>query len=497
MPLAPLLNNRLFQIVFLAYSSLLIFLGRHGGMGISNYDDAFYAQKAKEMLESGSLWIVNYHGQPSFENSPLPFWVMALVFKLFGISDYTVALPSALFGAATVLVTYRFAEHLFKDRLAAFLAGAILILPGFFVDYARRGMVDIPLTFLVAAALFCFVKADGNPRWHLLFGVFTALAVLTKSVLGFFPLVIAFAYSLMARPGFPLAGRGFYFWAGVTIALVLGSSWYFINVLQLGKWFIQSHFGWLLFRRAIGEEMAGVVPKSDPFFFTGYLRALLGNYWPWLPFAAAGMVLFGKRAVRDGDNRCLFIIIWITVIIGVMSISRAQVLRYILSAFPALAILTAKTISDWIPEKRKDTLIPYMTGMVMLFVLFVNASAIEFSRSVSFSQNSVSVRYLAPVIRLNTSDNVGNYRLTAWNPRNAVIFYSDRFLSEPVQDAEELMRRLAESTTSTWLTTADEFEKLKEAFPGKFYLIEAYEKYAYFTAEQNKENIRYDLPKVE
>jgi 4-amino-4-deoxy-L-arabinose transferase-like glycosyltransferase len=330
MPLTPLLNNRLFQMVFLAYSALLIFLGRHGGLGISNYDDAFYAQKAKEMLASGSFWIVNYHGQPTFENAPLPMWVLALAFKMFGVSDYSVALPSALFGVATVILTYRFAEYVFNDRWTAFLAGAILILPGFFVDYARRGMVDVPLAFFVAAALFCFVKAEINPRWYLLFGLFTAMAVLTKSALGFFPLAIAFAYAIL---GGSSACRSFYFWIGTAIALALGSSWYIVNIAQLGEWFVRGHFGWILFRRAIGEEAEGVVLNGNPFFFLGYLKALWKNYWPWFPFTVVGFAIFAKRAFRDRDNKSLFIVLWIAVVIGVMSLSKAQVLRYILSAF--------------------------------------------------------------------------------------------------------------------------------------------------------------------
>lgn len=464
-------------------------------MGISNYDEAFYAQKAKEILATGSFWIINYHGQPSFENPPLPLWAMALAFKMFGVSDYSVALPSALFGVATVLLTYRFAEYLFNDRWAAFLAGSILILPGIFVDYARRGMVDVTLVFFVTAALFCFMRATQNPRWHLLFGLFTALAVLTKSILGFFPLVIGLVYLVLSRPDPVLTRAGLYFWGGTILALVLGSSWYLINISQLGEWFTQGHFGWLLLHRGItGEDVVGVPPKSDPFFFLGYFKALWKNYWPWLPVTAVGIVLFGRKAFRDGDNGRLFIFLWIAVIIGVMSAGRAQALRYILASFPALAILTAKTIGDWVPEQRKETFLACITGAVMAVVLFVNATEIE--ARVSLARNSVSVRHLAPAIRLNTpaGEAIGNYRLTVWNPRNAVIFYTDRFLSDPIQDTDELMRGLAERPNSTWLTTADEFKKLKEVFP--LHLIAAYEKYAYFTTEQNKDNIRYDFSGV-
>lgn len=496
-PLTSLLSNRLFQLIFLTYSSLLVFLGRHGGMGISNFDDAFYAQKAKEILATGSLWIINYHGQPSLENPPFPLWMMALAFRLFGVSDYAVALPSALFGVATVLLTYRFTEYLFNDRWTAFLSGLILVFPGFFVDYSRRGMVDVTLVFLVTAALFCFIQA-GKAK-YLLFGLFTALAVLTKSVLGFFPLIIAFAYSVLAwpNPSFPALAplRNVYFWIGAVIALSFGSCWYTVNIMQLGDWFIRGHFGWLLFHRAItGEDAIGVVTKSNPLFFLGYLKTLWKNYWPWIPFAMVGIVVFAKKAFQGKDNRHLFIFLWITIILIVMSASKVQSLRYIMTIFPALAILTAQTISGWISENLKATLAPYMVGAIMVTVLFVNATPIEVRQSVSLSQNSLSVRHLAAVIHVNTppEESVGNYRLTSWNPRNAVIFYSDRFLSEPVNDTNELMKRLAEHPRSTWLTTAAEFANLKKTYP-ELYLIEGDEKYAYFTTAQNRENISYNL----
>lgn len=492
MPLKLALSDRLFQMVFLAYSALLIFLGRHGGLGISNFDDAYYAQKAKEMLSSGSFWIVLYNGGPTFDNPPVPIWLMASVFKLFGVSDYSVALPAAVFGVATTLLTYRSAEMIFNDRWTAFLAGAILILPGFFVDYARRGMVDVPFTFFVTAALFCFIKAETNPRWHLFFGAFTALAILTKSVLGLFPLMIGFAYGILARPGASPVFRSFYFWAGTAVALVFGSSWHIINILQLGDFFVKGHFGQLLYSRAVGED--GVVSKDGPFFFLGYLKSLWKTYWPWFPFAVAGFTIFAKKAFRDGDNKKLFIILWIAVIIGVMSASKTQALRYVLSAFPALAILTAKTINDCIPENSKERFIPYIAGAIMAVVLFVNATDIQ--ARISLSQNSVSMRQLAPVIRRNSVSKVGNFRLSHWNPRNALLFYADRFLPDPVKDPEELIRRLDKKPEVTWLTSVGEFKNLKEAFPGKLYLIASYERYAYFTSERNKENIRYDLPEI-
>ncbi|MBT6408732.1 MAG: phospholipid carrier-dependent glycosyltransferase, partial [Nitrospina sp.] len=52
------MNNKKLQISFLVFASLLIFLGRQLDTGITNFDDAYYAQKAKEILDSGSFWLI-------------------------------------------------------------------------------------------------------------------------------------------------------------------------------------------------------------------------------------------------------------------------------------------------------------------------------------------------------------------------------------------------------------------------------------------------------
>ena len=158
------LKDKTFQIVFLLYSTLLIFLGRQTDVGLLNFDDSFYAQKAKELLAGGSFWLNPFYGQPDFDKPPLPLWLTALAFKVFGVSGYSTVLVTGLFGTGAVYVTYRLADKLFKDPWVAFLSGVVLIFPGYFLDYSRRGMTDIVLTFFVTLALYCFFLARENPR---------------------------------------------------------------------------------------------------------------------------------------------------------------------------------------------------------------------------------------------------------------------------------------------------------------------------------------------
>ena len=141
-----------------------MFLGRQLNVGLPNFDDTYYAQKAKEMLASGNLWVVTHNGLPDFANPPLPFWLTSLAFKVFGVSGYAAVFFTALFGVATVYLTYILCLHLFRNGWAAFFSAFVLIFPGMFVDSARRGMVDIILAFCVTGAMYFFVRGIGEQK---------------------------------------------------------------------------------------------------------------------------------------------------------------------------------------------------------------------------------------------------------------------------------------------------------------------------------------------
>ena len=133
--------------------------------GITNFDDAYYAQKAKEILESESFWLITQAGEPAMDNPPLPFWLTALAFSLFGVSSYSAIFFSALFATGIVLMTYRLSLLLYKDYWIAFASAFVLLFPGIFIDSSRRAMVDIPLAFFVILAFYAVFKAKLLKPW--------------------------------------------------------------------------------------------------------------------------------------------------------------------------------------------------------------------------------------------------------------------------------------------------------------------------------------------
>ena len=478
-----ILSNRTFQVAFLAYSSLLIFLGRQLDRGITNFDDAYYAQKAKEIFLSDSLWVVTWKGATHFfDNPPLPFWLTGLAYKVFGVSGYAAIFSSAIFGVLIVYLTYSLCSHLYKDNWTSFLAAFVLLFPGMFVDSSRRGMLDITLAFFVTAAMYCLIKGLENRKFYLLYGLMTGCAVLTKSLLGFFPVVIGIVFMFWYGGSRKIFDPGFI--GGIALAMLVGCSWYVVNWYMFGDVFIDGHFK---------TSHMKIIQENYSLFVFGYFKDMLKNYWPWVPFTTIGVYLYAKRGFKEKDYHSMVLFLWVLIPFLIMSSSRNQTLRYLFMIFPAFGIITAHTLAGWLKDSQKEKALPWMVGTVMAVVLVVNVTPIKLK--VSLYYNSAEVRDIAPFVRINTKpdERISNYRFSPWNPTQALAFYSDRFLEYPDKDPEIVIQKMNKNPKTTWLSSVQNFNDLEKKFPGKLYLIYGNQKFAYFTSVQNRENVVYDF----
>ena len=485
--LPKLLSNRTFQVIFLVFSSLLTFLGRQLDRGITNFDGAYYAIKAREIFLSDSLWVVTWNGTTRFfDNPPLPFWLTGIAYKVFGVSGYAAVFSSAIFGVLIVYLTYSLCNYLYKDNWTSFLAAFVLLFPGLFLDSSRRAMLDITLAFFVTASMYCLIKGLENRKFYLLYGLMAGCAVLTKSILGFFPIVIGVVYMFWHGSLKKIFDPGFM--AGVVLALLVGCSWYLINWSMFGDEFIYGHFQ---------TQHMKLLPQdflsNNPLYIFGYLKDMMRNYWPWFPVTVVGVFLFAKSSFVEKDYRSKFLFLWVFIPFVIMSTSRNQTLRYLFMIFPAFGIITAHTLAGWLKDSQKEKALPWMIGTVMAIVLVINVTPIQVK--VSLNQNNREARDLAPFVNINTrpGEKILNYGFTPWNPTQVLAFYSGRFLEYPVKNAETLIQRLDENPKGTWLSPVSKFKELKNKFPGKLYLIYGNKKFAYFTSIRNRENVIYNF----
>lgn len=421
----------------LALIALFIVFAHLGEGHLANFDDCYYAEKAKEMVRSDDWATPQYDGQVSLDNPPLFLWLMAGSFLLLGVRDYAAILPSAIAGVLSVVLLHRLALRL---RLGAFAAGAaavVLLTTQYFLKYSRHAMFDVFLTLLFLLAIAAYLRArEGRAGFYLLLGVLTGLGVLTKNVLGLFPLVVAGLHLLWS--GRTREWRRFLLAPLAAAATV--APWYLLQLGAHRAQFLEEHFRWLLLERGLAAS------SGEPGWtnYLGYFRDLATYYWPWLPVAAWGIVIAIRRALRrdageaawsDSDTAKL-LLLWLVVVIGVMSVGREKKLWYIMTAFPALALCAAMALDSWIrggSARRR-------AGVGAAAALAALALWLNFGPMRHVATRRPDLYQMARVVAANAPPGarVVNYDNGYWSIQNLFLFYSDHGLTKPTSNLDSV-----------------------------------------------------------
>jgi 4-amino-4-deoxy-L-arabinose transferase-like glycosyltransferase len=370
------------RFLLLALAAAILFLGAIRLGDLAGYDDAMYSLEAKGIVRTGDWLTPKGRGEPALEHPPLFVWTQAAFLSTFGISDPVAKLPSALCALGSVLLVFWLARRLLNDTLAASVAMFVLLATPYFIKYAGRAMTDVPTTFLFLCAICAWSLAEDDPRWYLAAGAFTALALMVRGLIGF-GLPVIFAIQLMAVRRKP-AWR--YLIPALIIALLPLTAWYTYLVLRYRGYFLDLHGGWLQ-----REVYGSLTPPWRR--YTGafeYAWMLTKSYWPWLPAMLAG----GIVVVRERRRPLFLLLIWAGTVFFLCAAARSRVLRYMLPAYPAFAILTAIGLLKWIPrrivERAMDWIPPLAFAAAISIVLLLppNWHANE-TRAIAQVQSSV------------------------------------------------------------------------------------------------------------
>jgi 4-amino-4-deoxy-L-arabinose transferase-like glycosyltransferase len=415
-------------LVVAALASALLFPNLNRG-GLSGYDDALYAHEGREMLETGDWWTVHFNGAPNFEYPPVFLWLEAASIKAFGVNDYAAKLPSALAGLGTILILYFLVLELTRDdEWLATLAMFVLTSTQLFMKYATHAMTDVPFTFFVTLALYLYVKGL-RQRWYFaLAGIAVAAAILTRSVIGVFPLGVMAAHLLFTK----------------RYRLMLSLQFVAMWVIALGLPLV-----WFGFPPR-PEHMAFVAGKlAGGSNWLEYGWTMLRFYWPWLPLLLVGVVV-------EVRARKLLPLIWCVCLVVPLSVATTKYARYLIPAFPAMAIITATGVDRLLHVVRRAA--AFWTGCAVLSL--VAAFTVVFPAK----ERGVDMRTLAPVAMRNTqpSDRILLYTMgePGYDTQNQLLWYSGRY-TRLITD----IGALAQERNATVIIDKTSLQRLESALP--------------------------------
>ena len=336
----------IFPLLLLALCATLFFW-RLGITPLDDFDEAYYAEGAREMLERGDLGTPYYNGRPFLLKPILIYWLIAAAFRIFGPTEFAARSVSAFFAALIVLLTCCFAGRTIGRR-AGLLAGVALALCYMWIDTGREAMIDMPLTAALASAMFLFFTASNSKpptaTWRFLAAYpLLGVAVLAKGPAATGVVLAGLLAFLLASGRLRTFLRQAHLLPGLALLLAVAAPWYVYESLHqpefVRTFLIQEHFG----------HLQGELARDEPWY--GHLKNLLVGFYPWVLFLPAALASAFRQSDRGHVLR--FAAWWALAVVAAFSLAGAKLPHYLVPAFPPMAILVAGWFEAWF-ERRAD-----------------------------------------------------------------------------------------------------------------------------------------------
>ncbi|MGF1492301.1 MAG: ArnT family glycosyltransferase [Microcoleaceae cyanobacterium] len=375
-----------------------------GSTGLIDETVPLFAEAARQMLVTGD-WITPYfNGNPRFDKPPLIYWLMAIAYRLIGVNEWAVRLPSAM--AATGLVGFGFyllwryvqANQIPRPQTPfnpesswlhplPWMGAALIALNPQIIAWGRIGVSDMLLTGCIAASLFSFFLGYAEARtWYWGCYLFIGLGILAKGPIGIvIPGLIIFAFTIGVG-NFRRVLREMKPIFGVIVIAAMTLPWYLLITLENGQAYLDSFFGYHNFQRftqVVNDHSApwyfyfiivlvGLIPNS------AYLLISIfqSQYWQSLGTWRKGKINRRNHAPQPRWQQLkLFTLVWILCIFIFFTICATKLPSYILPLMPACGILVALFWSDLalkrIPTKKSSQITSIFTIFLLLAITFL------------------------------------------------------------------------------------------------------------------------------
>ncbi|MCX5700078.1 MAG: glycosyltransferase family 39 protein [Candidatus Omnitrophica bacterium] len=366
------MGNKTKQIIILIFLAYIFLMFGNGLLSLTNPDEVFYTQTAREMIQHKTWMTPILFGQPQFEKPIFIYWLIRVSFSIFGNTSFAARFGPAFIAILGIIATYLLALLGFKDNKKAFFVSFILMSSGLYIGLARTVFTDMIFSVFILFALLAFYwgytcKARKG-LGLILFFVSSALAVLSKGPLGIlipFSIILVFLF-IKKDLKFVISK---YSLLGLIAFAAIALPWYILMEVKYGSVFNREFFYNDHFVRIIRAEHR----DNDTWYF--YPLTALGAVFPWTIYTCIALVCLFINIGRRMKDFNLFLLLWVSSVFLTFQFAHSKLTSYVFPFFPALAIMTGDYIYDQVLAKKQSRVF-FVASIIMAVVLFIFPIAI-------------------------------------------------------------------------------------------------------------------------
>jgi 4-amino-4-deoxy-L-arabinose transferase-like glycosyltransferase len=203
-------------------------------LGASGWANAFYSAAVQAGSTSWKAFFFGSFDSSNFitvDKSPASLWVMDLSARVFGVNAWSILVPQALEGVATVGFTYLTVRRWFSPAAALIAGGTVALTPVAALMF-RFDNPDALLVLLLTIATYATVRAmeAGKTKWLVIAATLVGFAFLTKMLQAF---LVVPAFGLVYLLAAPVSLRRRIAQLGIALATMVVASGWWVAIVQL------------------------------------------------------------------------------------------------------------------------------------------------------------------------------------------------------------------------------------------------------------------------
>lgn len=303
-------------------------------------DETRYLTVAWEMKLNDSLIVPLLNGLPYSHKPPLLFWIINLDWFLLGVNEKTLRFIPILFSLANIVLVYRIALLLCKEKKIAEYSVIIFSSMLIYLIWSALIMFDVILTFWILLGIFGILSlAKYNKKISLLFITLSIFGgLLTKGPVIFlyiFPVsILYFLWALNDK----LDMKKWYLkiLSSFSIGILLALLWVIPAAMMGGEIYRQS----ILWDQTANRVVSSFAHQRPLWWYIPFLPVL---FFPWILLKPAIAGYYYTKNYKSD----FFLISWILSTMLLFSLISSKQIHYLIGVIPAVSIWMAKNIATY------------------------------------------------------------------------------------------------------------------------------------------------------